>query len=145
MLKKDLVAGDPNQPLTLKQKKFVKEYAKLKNGSEAARRAGYSKKSASVIAAENLVKPNIICAVQKTLNEITEQLGVGAEWQLDTLKRVAEKAEDKERFESTIRAVNVVSEITGTKAPVKSVNAHLNIDVDEANLDDLINYYRKEF
>lgn len=45
--------------LTPKQQKFCDEYLIDLNGTQAAIRAGYSKKTAFVIANENLNKPNI--------------------------------------------------------------------------------------
>jgi len=52
-------------PLTPKQKRFCEEYVIDFNGTQAAIRAGYSKKTAAAIANEILAKP-----------EITEYLGI---------------------------------------------------------------------
>jgi len=55
--------------LTNKQDKFVTEYLKDYNATQAALRAGYSPKTAYSIGAENLKKPEIIEAVrQKTMD-----------------------------------------------------------------------------
>lgn len=45
--------------LTQKQKAFADEYIKCSNASEAARKAGYSARSAGSIGEENLKKPEI--------------------------------------------------------------------------------------
>lgn len=45
--------------LTVKQKRFADEYIISGNATEAAIKAGYSNKTAAVIGAENLIKPNI--------------------------------------------------------------------------------------
>ena len=45
--------------MTEKQKRFCDEYLIDLNATQAAIRAGYSEKSAKVIAAENLTKPNL--------------------------------------------------------------------------------------
>lgn len=45
--------------LTPKQKKFCEYYAALGNATEAARKAGYSEKTARSIGAENLTKPDL--------------------------------------------------------------------------------------
>lgn len=45
--------------LTTKQKKFCEYYLQTGNASEAARRAGYSEKTAPSVGAENLRKPQI--------------------------------------------------------------------------------------
>lgn len=46
--------------LTPKQKAFADYYIELGNATEAARRAGYSEKTARAMGAENLTKPNIL-------------------------------------------------------------------------------------
>lgn len=60
--------------LTPKQKKFCEEYMKELNGTQAAISAGYSSKTAHVIATENLNKPYIkeyISSLQLKLREAT--------------------------------------------------------------------------
>jgi len=52
------------QKLTLRQQRFVDEFVLCGNASEAARRAGYSEKTAGAIAAENLQKPVILEAIR---------------------------------------------------------------------------------
>lgn len=55
--------------LTGKQQQFVNEYLSCFNATEAARRAGYSEKTARSIGAENLTKPDILAAIKERLNE----------------------------------------------------------------------------
>lgn len=43
--------------LTLKQKRFADEYLIDPNATQAAIKAGYSRKTAAAIGAENLIKP----------------------------------------------------------------------------------------
>ena len=50
-----------------KQQIFVDEYLKCWNASEAARKAGYSKKTAGSIGSENLTKPEILEEIQARL------------------------------------------------------------------------------
>ena len=45
--------------MTLKQQRFADEYIITANATQAAIKAGYSKKTAKVIANENLTKPYI--------------------------------------------------------------------------------------
>ena len=76
--------------LTAKQQRFVDEYLKDLNGTQAAIRAGYSKKTASVIAAENLVKPNIQSEITKRMNarghkaSITQSMVLERLWMIAT-------------------------------------------------------------
>ncbi len=55
--------------LTGKQQQFVNEYLCCFNATEAARRAGYSEKTASEIGYENLRKPQIAEAIKRRLAE----------------------------------------------------------------------------
>ncbi|WPC08617.1 terminase small subunit [Globicatella sp. PHS-GS-PNBC-21-1553] len=58
--------------LTLKQKRFADEYIISGNATEAAIKAGYSKKTANVIAAENLTKPSIQKYIESKTKKKTE-------------------------------------------------------------------------
>lgn len=55
--------------MTAKQQRFCDEYLIDLNATQAAIRAGYSKKTATVIAAENLTKPNIKEYIEKRMAE----------------------------------------------------------------------------
>lgn len=55
--------------LTNKQRMFIEEYLKSWNASDAARRAGYSKRTAYSIGSENLRKPEISARIQERLTE----------------------------------------------------------------------------
>lgn len=65
---------NPLEKLTDRQRKFVIELLSCLNGSEAARRAGYSKKTANRMASENLSKPDIRAAI----NYLGEKMGMSA-------------------------------------------------------------------
>ncbi len=58
--------------LTVKQKRFCDYYVKTGNATEAARKAGYSEKTARFIGAENLTKPNIKAHIDARLKEIED-------------------------------------------------------------------------
>lgn len=57
-------------PLTPKQKAFADYYIETGNATEAARRAGYSKKTAYSIGDENLKKPVISAYIKSRMAEI---------------------------------------------------------------------------
>lgn len=59
--------------LTAKQRRFVQEYLIDLNATQAAIRAGYSKKSAHSIGPENLEKPEIKQAIEEKLKQIDEE------------------------------------------------------------------------
>jgi phage terminase small subunit len=54
--------------LTLKQRRFIDAYIETANATEAAKRAGYSEKTAYATGAENLRKPQIQKAIQERLD-----------------------------------------------------------------------------
>jgi phage terminase small subunit len=56
--------------LTPKQEAFVREYLVDLNGTQAAIRAGYSEKSAPVIASQNLRKLNVLRAIEEAFMEL---------------------------------------------------------------------------
>lgn len=59
--------------LTLKQERFIQEYLIDLNATQAAIRAGYSKKTASAIGLENLRKPRIKQAIDEKLKQIDDE------------------------------------------------------------------------
>nr|DAX44928.1 MAG TPA: Terminase small subunit [Caudoviricetes sp.] len=65
------LANDSN--LTLKQKRFADEYIITANATQAAIKAGYSKKTANRIGTENLSKPVIKTYIDVRLKEIESE------------------------------------------------------------------------
>lgn len=56
--------------LTIKQKKFADEYIKTGNATQSAINAGYSKRTAATIGAQNLTKLNMKAYIDKKLSEL---------------------------------------------------------------------------
>lgn len=71
--------------LTPKQQRFVEEYLIDLNASAAARRAGYSGKTAFRSGQENMQKPAIAAAIAAAKGERAERTKIDAEWVLRTL------------------------------------------------------------
>lgn len=59
--------------LTEKQKRFIDYYVETGNATEAAKKAGYSEKTAAVTGHDNLRKPNIKSAIDARLKELEEK------------------------------------------------------------------------
>lgn len=76
--------------LTEKQRRFVDYYIETGNKTEAAKRAGYSEKTAASIGDENLRKPVIRAAIDARLRELEE-------------KRIAKADEVMQFLTSTLR------------------------------------------
>jgi phage terminase small subunit len=75
--------------LTPKQQRFVDEYLIDLNATQAAIRAGYSAKTANVIACENLSKPNIAAAIEKARQKTANKLEITRERVLMEFARLA--------------------------------------------------------
>jgi hypothetical protein len=75
--------------LTPKQKRFVAEYQKDQNATQAAIRAGYSKNTARVTGPENLSKPDIAAAINGKAEKHLEKVDVSAERILEELATIA--------------------------------------------------------
>lgn len=74
--------------LTRKQQLFVDEYLVDLNASQAALRAGYSKKTAPFIGAENLKKPQIQFAIQQAMEERAKRTEIDQDKTLKELGRL---------------------------------------------------------
>jgi len=77
--------------LTPKQEMFVREYLKDMNATQAAIRAGYSKKTAFVIGNENLNKPYLKRAIIDANKERVARVALDADWVLTRLKLISDR------------------------------------------------------
>ncbi len=90
-----------------KHRRFVAEYLKDQNGTQAAIRAGYSPRTANEQACDLLAKPSIRAAVDKKLAEITASAGITRERVLRGLMNIAEFDPRKlYREDGTMRPMN---------------------------------------
>lgn len=74
--------------LSDKEKRFCLEYVTDLNATQAAIRAGYSKKTSGVIGYENLKKPHIIEEIERLQKPINDNLKLNAEWITERLMKV---------------------------------------------------------
>ena len=75
--------------LTAKQTLFVAEYLVCANAALAARRAGYSARTARFIGAENLTKPNIAAAIKKAQDERARRTQITSDHVVEELASIA--------------------------------------------------------
>ena len=75
--------------MTPKQAAFVREYLIDLNASAAARRAGYSVRTADAIGRENLGKPTIAAAISEAQQKRADRTEVTADRVLKELARIA--------------------------------------------------------
>ena len=85
--------------MTNKQQLFVDEYLTDLNATQAAIRAGYSKKTAQVIGAENLAKPVIGDAIRTALKERRQRTEITQDRVLEELAMIAFAPGIEERLE----------------------------------------------
>ncbi|MCW3676294.1 terminase small subunit [Burkholderia cenocepacia] len=76
--------------LTAKQQRFVDEYLIDLSASPAARRAGYSERTARVIANENLTKPDIQAAIAAAMKARSERTRLTADRVLQRMVEIDE-------------------------------------------------------
>ena len=127
--------------LTDRQEGFVVEYLACANGAEAARRAGYSERTARQMANENLSKPDIKSAITQKREQIMSETEDKVEW---LINRLTSEAIDDGNGEATrVRALEVLGKIYGAFAPEKQEvttysGAFLaDLDLDEAQFEAL--------
>lgn len=87
--------------LSPKQKKFVQSY--MGNATEAAIAAGYSKKTARFMGAENLTKPNIKKAIEQRETKETNKLIATREQRQEFWTKIMydDQADMKDRLKSS--------------------------------------------
>jgi len=88
LLSRPYCKGDYMANLTNKQKIFCDEYLISLNATQAAIKAGYSKKSARIIATENLTKPYIKAYIDERMKEKESALIAGQDEVLKYLTSV---------------------------------------------------------
>ena len=82
--------------LTPKQRKFADQYILTGNARQSAIKAGYSEKTASEIASENLNKPNIVEYIEKQLTELDFDMKIRQKQTIDYAIRVLHEQETEE-------------------------------------------------
>lgn len=106
--------------LTEKQKRFADYYIETGNATEAARRAGYSEKTARAIGNENLTKPNIKSYIEKRLKELEDERTADAKEVLQYLTSVMRGEEVEEIVGFTDKGMQKVRKLPNVKDRVKA-------------------------
>lgn len=117
--------------LTAKQKAFCDEYLIDLNQTQAAIRAGYSKKTAQEIGSENLSKPIIREYIDIRLAKRTQRTEITADYVLKTIRETVDEARHEGDRINTLRGCELLgkhlklftdkTEITGANGgPIKS-------------------------
>ena len=99
--------------LTEKQRSFVLEYCVDKNATQAAIRAGYSKKTARQIGDQNLSKLDIKVEIDALLARLAENTETEAAWVRRRLKVEAEDCGEFSSHSARIRALEIIAKMNG--------------------------------
>jgi len=139
--------------MTLKQQRFTDEYIITGNATQAAIKAGYSKKTAKVIANENLTKPYIKKYIDERLAKLESEKIATQEEVLQYLTSVmrGEKTEpllvlDGEGTQKVIEAVPSVqsrtkaAELLGKRYGTFTDRVDINAQIEsKPKFDDIVN------
>ena len=138
--------------LNYRQRRFVSEYSTSLNGNAAAIKAGYSKKTARVTAAQLLAKPNIKAAVEKTQARRLTRADITAERVLTEIASVgfAELKPEDVKPGDKLSALNTLARHLGLLVDKREVTGSmsiLNVSVSQADLESarqLVEGFRSE-
>lgn len=75
-----------------RQRRFAREYVLTsRNGTEAAKRAGYSERSATMTASRLLTNDEVQDEIQSVRDRYAEEIGLDRPYVLETLKKLIER------------------------------------------------------
>jgi phage terminase small subunit len=96
--------------LTLKQNRFIAEYAIDGNAAAAARRAGYSAKTARQAGARLLSNVDVKKAIKSGQAKRSAKAGVSADWVVERLKKIVERCLRARRIDArgAVMAIEVL-------------------------------------
>jgi len=112
--------------LTPRQQAFVNFYVICRNGSEAARLAGYSKKTAHQISYENLRKPEVIAAIAENEATLALKLEIDRNTIVGGIISGISEARRLKDPSGIIRGWLEISKITGFDKPDRETNTELS-------------------
>ncbi len=134
--------------LTQKQRRFIDEYIISDNATQAAIKAGYSKKTAAVTATENLRKPNIKAEIEKRNAEIQSEKTADMTEVMEYLTSVM-RGEQTESVATSkgvfpgvevsakdrIKAAELIGKRNGAWTDKKEINGDLSIEIGMGDYD----------
>lgn len=109
--------------MTPKQERFVEEYLIDLNATQAAKRAGYSARTAREIGRENMDKPDIQAALQLAFAARSKRVEIDQDWVLRGLAAIA-SVDVRELFaaDGTLRPIHELpDEVAGAISSVEIV------------------------
>ncbi|WGW22193.1 terminase small subunit [Limosilactobacillus fermentum] len=133
----------------MKQQRFVDEYIISGNATQAAIKAGYSKKTANRIATENLSKPVIKTAIDKRNAEIQSEKTMDMQEVMELLASIARGETTEEtvtnkgdvietatRNSDKLKALELIGKRFGAWTDKKEISGNLDIEIGMGDYDD---------
>ncbi|NPC91212.1 terminase small subunit [Bacillus sp. WMMC1349] len=118
--------------LTPKQELFIQEYMKDLNATQAAKRAGYSERTAYRTGADLLKKPQIVARIEKMKADRAKRNQIDADWVLQNFIKVAQmsmKAEPVMTFDYESKEMVETGEYqfdsTGANKALENIGKHI--------------------
>lgn len=125
--------------MTPKQQKFCDEYIKTGNATQLAINAGYSQKTAKLIGAENLTKPDLKKYIDSKLKDISNNAIATAEETLGILTKIVRGEHTEQvitaegdvidKHPDTNQIIRASSEILKRYPLVQDININGNLSV----------------
>ena len=107
--------------LTEKQKKFADYYIELGNATQAAINAGYAKRSAQQMGAENLSKPVIRSYIDERLEQIASERIMSAQEAVELLSSIARAEITEQVVVTTMEGAEVVDKPPDVKTRIIAI------------------------
>ena len=107
--------------LTEKQKKFADYYIELGNATQAAINAGYAKRSAQQMGAENLSKPVIKSYIDERLEQIASERIMSAQEAIELLSSIARAEITEQVVVTTMEGAEVVDKPPDVKTRIIAI------------------------
>jgi phage terminase small subunit len=127
--------------LTDKQKRFIEEYLVDLNATQAAIRAGYSKKTANEQASRLLTNVNISARIKERQQELSAKTELTQEWVLEHLKEVVAKSMQEVEVEkwdyeskSMVGTGEYVFDSKGANRALELIGKHLGMFTDKVDI-----------
>lgn len=115
--------------LTDRQKRFCVEYLKDQNGTMAAERAGYSKKSAAVLASRLLASPKVRAYKDELVRQAYEAIGITPELIALRIEEIYQRSMKMDRDNLALKALKQMG--TGSIHKEQKLNVSIEVLKDE--------------
>jgi phage terminase small subunit len=133
-----------------KQERFCQEYVIDLNATQAAIRAGYSKKTAYSLGQRLLKKAEIIARIEELKKEIADKNKLSAEWVIEELKKVHRRCMQAEPVmkwdyekKQMVETGEYVFDSKGANRALELMGKHISMFTEKLEVKDTTDYASK--